>query len=117
MEWNDNGEIYVKRLIEISREVYGHSATAINRHSTRKYRDESGMFYLLSRTLDGVPPFFEAYGPYTAEFVGVLPRLKVKGQDYWGNGWNWHQAIRTFLREIDAELRPDDSRRKGRNHG
>lgn len=97
-----------KRLTEIERQVYGHDATAINRHSTRKYQDASGRFYLLSRCLDGVPPFFEAYGPYTAEYVGVLPQLKVDGHEYWGDGWSWAQAVRAFCEELDATvvLRP-----------
>lgn len=94
----------MKRLIEIEREVYGHDATAINRHSTRKYRDETGAFYLLSRCLDGVPPFFEAYGPYTAEYLGVLPQLKVNGHEYWGDGWSWTRAVHALLEEIGAEL-------------
>jgi hypothetical protein len=103
----------MKRLIETEREAYGHDARAINRHSTRQHQDESGNFYLLSRTLDGVPPFFEAYGPYTAEHVGILPRLSVNGQEYWGDGWGWRQAVRAFLREISAALQPKRNPRKG----
>lgn len=90
------------RLIEVNRETYGHDARAINRHSDRKYRDENGKFYLLSRTMDGIPPFFEAYGPYAADCVGLLPRIKVNGQAYWGGGWNWARAVRAFLKEIGA---------------
>jgi hypothetical protein len=93
-------------LIEIGREVYGHDARAINRHSTRMCRDEGGQLYLLSRTLDGIPPFFEAYGPYTAEFVGALPHLKVNGKEYWGDGWGWSRAVLAFLQQIGAELSP-----------
>ena len=96
----------MKRLIEVGRETYGRDARAINRHSDRKYQDENGRFYLLSRTLDGVPPFFEAYGQYTAGHEGVLPRLKVNGMDYWGGGWNWQRAIQAFLRAIGATLSP-----------
>ncbi len=96
----------MKRLTEIEREVYGHDACAINRHSSRKYRDETGRFYLLSRCLDGVPPFFEAYGPYTAEYVGVLPHFKMNGQAYWGDGWGWRRAVQAFLKELGAVLRP-----------
>lgn len=102
----------MKRLIEIERRVYGHDATAINRHSDRKYQDDSGRFYLLSRTLDGIPPFFEAYGPYTAEYEGVLPQLRVGGREYWGDGWNWRRAVRAFLREIGAEFTSDQHPRK-----
>jgi len=94
----------MKRMTEVGRETYGHDARAINRHSDRKYRDEDANLYLLSRTLDGVPPFFEAYGPYTAEHEGALPRLKVNGLEFWGGGWNWQRAIQAFLREIGATL-------------
>ena len=94
----------MKRLTEIERQVYGHDATAINKHSSRKYSDDSGQCYLLSRTLDGVPPFFEAYGPYSAEYVGILPRLRINGQEYWGDGWGWARALCAFLAEISAEL-------------
>lgn len=49
------------KLVEIGRQTYGHDGRAINRHAERKYRDENGRLYLLSRCLDGCPPFFEAY--------------------------------------------------------
>ena len=101
----------MKKLIEIERQVYGHDAMAINRHSTRKYRDETGKFYLLSRCLDGCPPFFEAYGPYTAEYVGVLPQLKVNGREYWGDGWGWQRAVHAFLKELRAVLKPQKEAR------
>lgn len=94
----------MKKLIEVERRVYGHDGTAINRHSTRKYQDKDGRFYLLTRTLDGCPPFFEAYGPYTADYVGILPQRKVNGQEYWGDGWSWQRAVRTFLKELGATL-------------
>lgn len=97
----------MKQLIEISRETYGHDNRAINKHSERRYRDQSGKFYVLSRTLDGCPPFFEAYGPYKEDHVGVLPRLKVRGQEYWGDGWTWRQAIKAFCAEIGAEIREE----------
>lgn len=95
----------MKHLTEISRCVYGHDATAINRHSERVYEDQTGMRYILSSTLDGVPPFFEAYGPFTAEHRGILPRLKVSGEDYWGSGWSWTKALKAFCLALKAEVR------------
>ena len=92
------------KLIEIGREVYGHDARAINRHSERKYQDEDGRLYVLSRTLDGIPPFFEAYGPYTADLEGILPQLLVNGQQYWGDGWGWPRAVKAFLASIGATI-------------
>ena len=102
----------MKHLVEIERRVYGHDATAINLHSDRKYQDEKGQFYLLSRTLDGVPPFFEAYGPYTADYVGALPHLRVNDQEYWGDGWSWRKAVKAFLKEIGAVLQARPARDK-----
>ena len=89
-----------KTLIEIGRETYGHDERAINRHSERWYRDADGNQYVLSRTLDGCPPFFEAYGPFPENYEGLLPRLRVNGKEYWGGGWSWVRALREFTAEI-----------------
>jgi len=94
----------VKILTEISRETYGHDDRAINKHSERKYRDAYGNLYVLSRTLDGCPPFFEAYGPCRPEYQGALPRLRVMGQEYWGDGWTWQAAVKGFCRELRATI-------------
>jgi hypothetical protein len=94
----------MKTLVEIGRRVYGHDGTAINRHAERTYEDESGMRYILSRTLDGVPPFFEAYGPFKEDHQGCLPHLKVNGKEYWGDGWAWKRAERKFCNEIHAVI-------------
>jgi len=93
----------VKRLRLIKCEQYGHDDRAINRHSERHFEDETANLYILSRTLDGVPPFFEAYGPYRPDHQGVLPRLKVQSQDYWGSGWTWRRALRAFMATINKE--------------
>ena len=87
-------------LIEMSREIYGHDQRAINRHQERRYRAPSGKLYVLSRTLDGQPPFFEAYGPFDTDHTGILPRLKVNGLDYWGDGWSWKRAYEAFLKAV-----------------
>ena len=92
----------MKELIEFRRETYGHDGRAINRHSERWYRDRNGNLYVLSRTLDGCPPFFEACGPFPEDFEGLLPRLLVDGQEYWGDGWAWRSAVLAFTREIHA---------------
>lgn len=93
-----------KRLMEIRRETYGHDARAINRHSERWYRDAAGGVYVLSRTLGGCPPFFEAYGPFGEEHQGMLTRLRVGGLEYWGDGWSWTRAETAFSRELDAQI-------------
>jgi len=98
----------MKQLIEVSHETYGHDNRAINKHSERRYEDETGCLYVLSRTLDGCPPFFEAYGPFRKKHTGLLPRLLVKDKEYWGDGWTWSQAINALCFEINALI----SRRK-----
>jgi len=95
----------MKSLKEIKRETYGHDARAINRHAERLYEDEAGNRYVLSRTLDGCPPFFEAYGPFREDHEGLLPRLKVLGREYWGDGWTWRKAVLTFCKELNANIR------------
>lgn len=95
----------MKTLTEVSRETYGHDGRAINRHSERMYKDENGKRYVLSRTLDGSPPFFEAYGPFKEDHVGALPHLRVRGEEYWGDGWTWSRAIKAFCVESGAELK------------
>ena len=92
----------MRTLAEVSRETYGHDNKAINKHSERRYQDEQGNLFVLSRTLDGIPPFFEAYGPFGNNHEGLLPRLRIMGKDYWGSGWNWHRAIKAFRAEIGA---------------
>ncbi len=87
-------------LIEVSRETYGHDDRAINRHHERRYRAPSGRLYVLSRTLDGCPPFFEAYGPFDEEHQGILPRLPVDAQEYWGDGWSWQRALVAFRKAV-----------------
>jgi hypothetical protein len=97
----------MKTLTEIGRETYGHDNRAINKHSTRTYRDDCGNLYVLSKTLDGCPPFFEAYGPYKEDHQGILPRLPVNGKEYWGGGWSWRRALTLFCRELKAAVRKE----------
>ena len=105
-----------KVLTEVRRERYGRDRRAINRHSDRRYRDGGGSLYLLSRTLDGCPPFFEAYGPFAADRQGHLPRLPVGGREYWGDGWSWKRALAAFLGELGAEL-AEPATEGGEAHG
>ena len=99
-------------LKEIDRETYGQDARAINRHSERSYEDEAGNRYVLSCTLDGCPLFFEAYGPFKKDHEGILPRLKVLGQESWGDGWTWRKALRAFCKELTARIVRQSERRK-----
>lgn len=89
-------------LTEFSRETYGHDVRSINKHAERWYRDADGRFYVLSRTLDGIPPLFESYGPFEEDHAGLLPRLRVKGGVFWGDGWGWKQAEKALCRELGA---------------
>ena len=92
------------KLVEIGRETYGPGERADNRYSERRYRADDGRLYILSRNLDGRPPFFAAYGPFTEDWEEVLPEMSVGGQGYWGDGWSWKQAVAAFCREIGAEV-------------
>ena len=95
----------MRHLTEVERERYGGDRRAINRHSTRGYRDSaSGELFLLSRTTDARPRVFEAYGPYTEATRGALPSISVGGQHYWGAGWSWPAAVAAFLKAIDGGL-------------
>ncbi len=97
-------------LAEFSRETYGHDARSINKHAERWYRDVNGQQYVLSRTLDGIPPFFEAYGPFKQDHEGLLPRLRVQGNVYWGSDWSWRQAETAFCHELKAVIAPRKTR-------
>ncbi len=98
----------MKVLKEIKRESYGHDERAINRHSERWYENDKGQIYVLSRTLDGCPPFFEAYGPFKESHQGLLPRLLVKDKEYWGGDWTWKQAVKALCAEIGAWVMKGD---------
>lgn len=87
---------------EIDREQYGNDHRAINRHSVRTYQDEQGNLWKLSRTTDALPPFFEAYGPYRPGLQGIVPRFKVDGLEYWGDGWPWTRAVKVFFAAVAA---------------
>lgn len=94
----------MKVLTEIGRETYGHGERAINRHSARTFADERGARFILSKTLDGCPPFFEAYGPFEEGHQGALPRLKVQGKEYWGDGWSWRRALKALCGELAVTI-------------
>ena len=101
------------QLTEIERDTYGRDGRAINRHSDRTYRDKDGNLYMLSKTLDGIPPFFEAYGPYREDHRGLLPRLLVDGEEYWGDGWAWPEAFRAFRKAVQQQKRNERSKLNG----
>ena len=92
----------MKPLREISREVYGGGdGRAINRHCVRTYTDENGNLFQLGQNLSGCPPFFEAHGPFRAGHEGRLPRLRVNGKEYWGDGIGWKRAEAAFFKAVD----------------
>lgn len=101
------------QLTEINRDTYGHDHRAINKHSDRTYRDQHGTLYMLSKTLDGIPPFYEAYGPYRKGHRGLLPRLLVNGQEYWGDGWSWPEAFWAFRNAVQEQKQKDRSKADG----
>ena len=79
------------------REVHRYTWTGTNRHEVRVYEAGDGRRFVLDRTLDGVPPFF-----HCREEVNS-PRgrtICVDGQEYWGDGWDWEQAVAAVDRVI-----------------
>ena len=86
-------------------DVYGNDKRAINRHHDKKYKDDkTGFIFILSRTTDAKPMFFEAYGPMKEDFDGACPRLKINGKEYWGDGISWKKAYILFEKEVYERL-------------
>ena len=93
------------KLKLITDERYGNDARAINRHHVKIYQDADGNRYNLGKTLDGIPPFYDCSGPYRQNYCGVLPRIRIDGQEYWGTGLTWKKATEKFLAALNAEIR------------
>ena len=93
-------------LTEISRDRYGWDERAINRHSERQYRTPDGMLFTLSRCLDAIPKYFEAYGPYTSTFKGLTPKLSIPNTTNiaFNHGITWAHAERLFFEAVHLEL-------------
>jgi len=86
------------------REVHRYTWTGTNRHEVRVYEDLDGRRFVLDRTLDGVPPFFRLTED-RGEALHVT--LRVHGHDYWGDGWEWEQAVAAVEDAIVHEHLPD----------
>ena len=65
----------------------------INHHHKRTYEHE-GSFYMLDKTMDGVPPFYAFYGLHFDPRIecGMPTMIKVDDQEYWGDGISWKEA-------------------------
>jgi len=85
-------------------EIHRYTWTGTNRHEVRVYESPDGRRFILDRTLDGVPPFFRL-----TENRGEprRPTLRVQGHDYWGDGWEWEQAVAAAGEAIAHEKSPD----------
>ena len=92
-------------LTLINDETYGHDVKSINKHRDKTFEDKRGNLYVLSKTLDGCPPFYEAYGPFSSDFQGITPRLLIDGSDYFGDAKSWQWAEKKF-RETIAKKQP-----------
>ena len=73
-----------------SRERYGGDKSAINRHSIRVYM-YNGKTYVLDRTTDCNPRFYELYERTDGIFSKTI---KIFGKRYWGDGISWKHAIK-----------------------
>lgn len=95
----------ILKEVEHEREIFGGGdGKAINRHSVRVYKTDDGHTVVLDRTLDAVPPCFEIYGPYLKGFIGITPSTPVDGNRYFGDGWNWPQAVRKMCEVLNATI-------------
>jgi len=107
-------KIEIKEL-RSERQTYGGDKRAINRHSERTYKSSRGNKYILSKTLDGSPPFYEVYYDESHVPLGymmskIMRHIRINGESYWGNGLTWKQAEEIFFAEIkkmeEEELEP-----------
>lgn len=98
-------------MIELKelRDRFGNDGRAINRHSVRYYqwsdpKQHSG-FFMIDRTLDGVPPFYELldldHDPRTDHKPYIPRTIKIDGQRYFGDGLSWRDAEIIARKEIE----------------
>jgi hypothetical protein len=105
--------------IKSLRQIYGNDKNAINRHSSRVYEDaETGEFFEIDKTLDGVPPFYELlsrsdlrrkvcngliyYESTASKTIPIFPeQIVVNGEPYWGSGITWRQAVLLAQKAIE----------------
>lgn len=66
---------------------------SINHHLQRVYEHE-GNFYMLDKTMDGVPPFYTFYALSFDPRVksGIPDKVKIEDKEYWGDGLTWEHA-------------------------
>lgn len=108
----------MQHLEEIDRERYGGhydsvgNKRAINAHSERTYKDADGNLFRLVRDLDVEGRPYEAYGPVSPDFRGVLPHFEIGGQRYFGDGRSWETAER-ILDEAVGEYRYGEEPEEG----
>ena len=92
-----------RMLTELCRERFGGDRRAINRHSVRYYLVESGLILAMDRTTDGMPMFFSTT-LRKVDFVGVVPSLRIEGQQCWGSGYSWIKALRILEKELEVTV-------------
>lgn len=83
------------KLVELKNERH-YDRLSINRHSIRHYQDAvTGERFIIDRTTDVSPRFFELLTPTTAtDFrYGIPPTIKVSGERYFGDGKSWKSAV------------------------
>ena len=82
-----------------SRDVFGNDQSAINRHSIRVYKIDNRTF-VLDRTLDGVPPFYQLTETIPGRFLAKT--IPINDKDYWGDGISWRNAEAAVIKELGA---------------
>lgn len=94
-----------RRIAEVGRRNFGGDAEAINRHSVRLYIADNSLALRLDKTLDLCPPCYRLE-VFPLWLIGVLPTLKIDGEDFWGEGESWEWAVERMLRALKVALVP-----------
>lgn len=87
-------------IVEIEREIYGgcgklsRARDAINRHSVRHYVDNNGQHWILNRTVDAEPMFFELYNDADSRFT---PRILERFNIPFSNSKSWITAEKKLV--------------------
>lgn len=102
-----------KQLMTGLVEVERGSWNGINRHSYRQYHFHN-LLLTLDRTLNGNPKFFTLEAIEKDKLKGVGITLKVEGQEYWGDGITWIEAVKKM--EFALAEKMGEIERARRNH-
>ncbi len=82
----------MREVTELRQESSKHES--INHHHKRFY-EHKGSYYLLDKTMDGVPPFYSLYAlahDPQSDKISFPAIIRVDNIEYWGDGISWKEA-------------------------